>query len=143
MADELAKLLAEHDDWLVVERGLAVNSLAAYRRDLRRYATFLRAHDAADPSRIGEDLVHAYVRHLGKARKHVIEKGGGEGLSVLVVGNLFVKRGAETLRNAADDLRLDKKRVHHRSAVMADDIIEDLNDTGAGIDRDRAGMRCV
>ena len=64
MADELAKLLAEHDDWLVVERGLAVNSLAAYRRDLRRYATFLRAHDAADPSRIGEDLVHAYVRHL-------------------------------------------------------------------------------
>ena len=64
MADELEKLLAEHDDWLVVERGLAVNSLAAYRRDLRRYATFLRAHDAADPSRISEDLVHAYVRHL-------------------------------------------------------------------------------
>src|SRR5258708_23729450 len=64
MADELEKLLAEHDDWLVVERGLAVNSLAAYRRDLRRYATFLRAHDAADPSRIGEDLVHSYVRHL-------------------------------------------------------------------------------
>ena len=50
MADELAKLLAEHDDWLVVERGLAVNSLAAYRRDLRRYAAFLRANDATDPS---------------------------------------------------------------------------------------------
>jgi integrase/recombinase XerD len=64
MADELAKLLAEHDDWLVVERGLAVNSLAAYRRDLRRYAAFLRANDATDPSRIREDVVHAYVRHL-------------------------------------------------------------------------------
>ncbi len=64
MADELAKLLAEHDDWLAVERGLAVNSLAAYRRDLRRYAAFLRARDATDPSRIGEDVVHAYVRHL-------------------------------------------------------------------------------
>src|SRR5438046_1491179 len=64
MADELTKLLAEHDDWLAVERGLAMNSLAAYRRDLRRYAVFLRARDATDPSRIGEDVVHAYVRHL-------------------------------------------------------------------------------
>ena len=64
MADELAKLLAEHDDWLVVERGLAVNSLAAYRRDLRRYANFLRDRGETDPARIGEDVVHAYVRHL-------------------------------------------------------------------------------
>jgi integrase/recombinase XerD len=62
--DELARLLAEHDDWLNVERGLATNSLAAYRRDLRRYAAFLRARGAHDPARIGEDAVHAYVRHL-------------------------------------------------------------------------------
>src|SRR4051812_18881180 len=62
--DELTRLLAEHDDWLVVERGLAPNSLAAYRRDLRRYAEFLRARGHTDPSSIGEDIVHAYVRHL-------------------------------------------------------------------------------
>jgi integrase/recombinase XerD len=62
--DELAKLLAEHDDWLVVERGLAVNSLLAYRRDLRRYADFLRSRGDVDPADIGEDVVHAYVRHL-------------------------------------------------------------------------------
>src|SRR4029079_7760308 len=64
LMDELARLLAEHDDWLVVERGLAVNSLVAYRRDLRRYATFLRAHAAADCSRISEARAHACVRHL-------------------------------------------------------------------------------
>ena len=63
-ADQLTRLLAEHDDWLVVERGLAANSLAAYRRDLRRYEGFLRARGATDPSQIGEDVVHAYVRHL-------------------------------------------------------------------------------
>jgi integrase/recombinase XerD len=62
--DELSRLIAEHDDWLVVERGLAENSLAAYRRDLRRYAAFLRARGETDPARIGEDVVHAYVRHL-------------------------------------------------------------------------------
>jgi integrase/recombinase XerD len=64
MPDELAKLMAEHDDWLVVERGLATNSLIAYRRDLRRYAAFLRARGETDPASIGEDVVHAYVRHL-------------------------------------------------------------------------------
>lgn len=64
MADTLTKLLAEHDDWLVVERGLAENSLAAYRRDLRRYEAFLRERGATDPAAIGEDTVHTYVRHL-------------------------------------------------------------------------------
>src|SRR5215831_18604840 len=64
MTDALAKLLAEHDDWLVVERGLAENSLAAYRRDLRRYEAFLRERGATDPATIGEDTVHTYVRHL-------------------------------------------------------------------------------
>jgi len=64
MADTLTKLLAEHDDWLVVERGLAENSLAAYRRDLRRYESFLRARGATDPATIGEETVHTYVRHL-------------------------------------------------------------------------------
>jgi integrase/recombinase XerD len=43
---------------------LAANSLAAYRRDLRRYADFLRARGATDPATIREDVVHAYVRHL-------------------------------------------------------------------------------
>ena len=64
MADTLTKLLAEHDDWLVVERGLADNSLAAYRRDLRRYEAFLRERGVTDPATIGEDTVHTYVRHL-------------------------------------------------------------------------------
>jgi len=62
--DELARLLVEHDDWLSIERGLAANSLAAYRRDLRRYAAFLRARGIDDPARIGEATVHDYVRHL-------------------------------------------------------------------------------
>ena len=62
--DQLSRLFAEHDDWLAVERGLAPNSLTAYRRDLRRYEEFLRARKAANAGHVDEDMVHAYVRHL-------------------------------------------------------------------------------
>ena len=60
----LDQCFAEHDVWLTVERGLAENSLAAYRRDLRRYREFLAARGVTDPAAIGETTVVAYVAHL-------------------------------------------------------------------------------
>jgi len=60
----LARLLSEHEVWLTVERGLAANSIAAYRRDLRRYARFLCATGIEDPSEVGEETVAGYVAHL-------------------------------------------------------------------------------
>lgn len=54
--------------WLTVERGLAVNSLAAYRRDLRRYEQFLRAKGIDDPAAVGEATVAAYVDYLGRLK---------------------------------------------------------------------------
>ena len=64
MTDELERLLHEHYDWLSIERGLAANSLLAYKRDLRRYEDFLRSRGLTDPARVGEDTVHAFVTHL-------------------------------------------------------------------------------
>ena len=46
------RLLAEYETWLRVERGLAPNSLAAYRRDLRRYA------DVPPPRGVTGDVAH-------------------------------------------------------------------------------------
>lgn len=68
MPDRLEQLLAEHESWLTVERGLATNTLAAYRRDLRNYAAFLRSRGERDPSAVDESTVLAYVEYLKDAR---------------------------------------------------------------------------
>ena len=73
MADsaDLERLLAEHATWLAVERGVAANTLAAYRRDLAAYAAFLRRRgrgEAVDVAGLTEADVDAYVDHLKSAR---------------------------------------------------------------------------
>jgi integrase/recombinase XerD len=67
-APSLDQLLAEHDTWLAVERGLAANTLLAYRRDLKRYVAFLRERGIDDALAVDESTVIAYVEFLKSAR---------------------------------------------------------------------------
>jgi integrase/recombinase XerD len=66
--DALGRQLDEYATWLAVERGLSTNTLAAYRRDLRRYTAWLRSRGVDDLTAVGEAEVVAYVESLKAAR---------------------------------------------------------------------------
>jgi len=59
--DALAKQIQRFLDHLTVERGLSVHTVAAYRRDLERYAAFLRTRGITDARRVDERAVTAHV----------------------------------------------------------------------------------
>jgi integrase/recombinase XerD len=54
-------------DHLSVERGLSANTVTAYRRDLRRYATFLASRGIADAALADEAAVAAFVAWLSSS----------------------------------------------------------------------------
>ncbi len=58
----LADLVRDYLHHMSVERGLSVNTLAAYRRDLRRYELFLRSRGVEDPRLISRHDVSAFAR---------------------------------------------------------------------------------
>src|SRR6266545_148141 len=64
-------------DHLTVERGLSSNTLAAYRRDLARYGSFLRERGIDDGALADEASVSAFVAWLSAARHTGGGRGGG------------------------------------------------------------------
>ena len=63
-ASALERAVQDYLGHLAVERGLAQNTLGAYRRDLQRYAAFLDAAGVADAAAVREEHVSAYVAAL-------------------------------------------------------------------------------
>jgi integrase/recombinase XerD len=64
-APAIAVLIDRYLRHLAIERGLAANTLAAYRRDLDGYAAFLAASGVETPEGVEPAHVAAYARHLG------------------------------------------------------------------------------
>ena len=62
--DEAQRALRTYLDHLAVERGLAGNTLASYRRDLRRYLRFLQGRGLSDLAEVGEQTVSEFLMHL-------------------------------------------------------------------------------
>ena len=64
MADALATQVQRYLDHLTVERGLADDTLGAYRRDLVRYGAFLRERGIRDARRADEHTIASFVAGL-------------------------------------------------------------------------------
>jgi integrase/recombinase XerD len=64
VAEALSGQIARFLDYLSVERGLARNTLDAYRRDLTRYASYLREKGIGDAIRVDEATVSGFVGQL-------------------------------------------------------------------------------
>jgi integrase/recombinase XerD len=62
--DEAQRAARTYLDHLAVERGLAGNTLASYRRDLRRYLGFLAGRGVRDLAEVGEQTVSEFLMHL-------------------------------------------------------------------------------
>ena len=62
--DSVAALTARFLDHLAVERGLSPNTLAAYRRDLTRYAGFLARREIDDVTAIDGATIRSFVASL-------------------------------------------------------------------------------
>ncbi|GAA3743852.1 site-specific tyrosine recombinase XerD [Salinactinospora qingdaonensis] len=65
-APALVSLVRGYLDHLAVERGLAANTLASYRRDLRRYLDFLARRGRGAPDQIEADDVAGFLRAMSE-----------------------------------------------------------------------------
>ncbi|WP_299960259.1 site-specific tyrosine recombinase XerD [uncultured Modestobacter sp.] len=61
---DVERTITGYLDHLTVERGLAANTIASYRRDLRRYAEFLAAGGVRGLGEVGESDVAAFLTAL-------------------------------------------------------------------------------
>ncbi len=64
MRDVLAGQVQRFLDHLTVERGLSANTIAAYRRDLAKYGSFLAARGIRDARKVEDHRVAAFVAQL-------------------------------------------------------------------------------
>ncbi len=60
----LAQLVEEYLRHLSIERGLAKNTVAAYRRDLSGYLLFLEKNRISNPVDIAEETVTEYLKSI-------------------------------------------------------------------------------
>ena len=70
MTEALGTALRTYLDHLAVERGLAANTLASYRRDLRRYLVHLAAAGVDDPAGVTEAEVASFLVALREGDEH-------------------------------------------------------------------------
>ena len=89
-------------DHLTVERGVAANTLASYRRDLRRYQEFLAARDVDDLDAVSEATVTEFLASLREGDADHPPLGASSAARTVVAVRGFHKFAAADGLAAAD-----------------------------------------
>jgi len=135
---------------LTIERGLSPNTLAAYRRDLRRYVAFLVERGVRDPAAVAEGDVEAFV---------VAIRTGGDGGSALSASSAarsvvavrgwhrFLALDGATSVDVTRDVRPPAQPKRLPKAISVDDVARIIDAAGLGDGpvplRDRALLELV
>ncbi|MFC5791428.1 site-specific tyrosine recombinase XerD [Agromyces tardus] len=134
------------DDYLrhlAVERGLARNTLASYRRDLAIYADWLASAGFDGPEQVAERDLSAFLRYLGAEREpRLATPSIARVLSAVRGLHRFLADEGRTPTDASRELRPPKIPTRLPKAIPIEDVVAIIEAAGVGDDvialRDRA-----
>ncbi|MEU1721110.1 site-specific tyrosine recombinase XerD [Nonomuraea sp. NPDC005692] len=110
---------------LAVERGLAANTLASYRRDLRRYFEHLQARGRLKLDEVGEADVQAFLAALREGdREHPALVASSAARAVSAVRGLhrFALREGVTAHDPAHEVRPPRQLRRLPKAIAVDEV---------------------
>jgi integrase/recombinase XerD len=118
--------LAPVDEYLrhlTVERGLAKNTTASYRRDLVIYADWLEAQGIGGPGAVTEQDLGAFVRFLGAERRPVLATSSVARVLSAVRGlHRFLAEEGLIVADVSRELRPPKLPMRLPKAIPVDDV---------------------
>ena len=132
----LARAAQAYRDHLAVERGLAVNSLAAYGRDLRRYLEFCAARGITDVTQVGEADLGDFLAWLrqGSAAHPPLSAASAARTLVAVRGfHRFALREGMAASDPGREVRPPAAAKRLPKALTVDEVTSILNATGGEI----------
>jgi integrase/recombinase XerD len=94
-ASQLLGLIQSYLDHLTVERGMSRHTVAAYRRDLHRYANYLAELGVTDPSQVSSEMIGYYAARLREGRA----APDGDGWIEAPLANASVARAVIAVRS--------------------------------------------
>jgi integrase/recombinase XerD len=126
------------DDYLrhlTVERGLARNTLASYRRDLAIYATWLDAAGIDRPEQATEADLTAFLRHLGAEREPRLAVSSIARVLSAVRGlHRFLAEEGRTPTDPSRDLRPPKQPMRLPKAIPVEQVAAIIDAARVGDD---------
>ena len=135
MPADSAAPAAAYLDHLAVERGLAGNTLVAYRRDLARYVSFLQSRGRRAPSEVSEADVRAFVAWLRTGDQTASPLAASSAARVLAAvhgWHRFCAREGWAPTDPAAGVRAPARPQRLPRALSTDDVARLLDAAGAG-----------